>query len=138
MSSATDVDGGPLGRALGEFGTQEEWEYYDSSRGVDAKGVLRYPLMFVLKGSKWSYEVADHVREKVDLFREWLKEEGIVVNGTFVKHYPFTSPSEAAGVLAGSSVSGFRCWERDRKTMNDWGFRARSIPVEFLGRRPVP
>jgi hypothetical protein len=136
-----DVDGGHLACVLGAFRGDEIWEFHDASREVDARAVYRHPLMFVLKGSRLSPYLDESARDKVSVFREWLTTEKIVIRNVFQKHYPFTSPSEAACVLAGASKNGFLVWERQFKTMQEWGFKSRpsvQVPPEFLGRRPVP
>lgn len=84
--------------------------FYIEQSGIKASGFLGDYGFVVLKGSQMrNYEAPslDDTRKKL---RNYLKENGLVVNGYFVSDYKFRSASEAASCVLGAQTSGNMVW----------------------------
>lgn len=64
----------------------------------------------VLKDSSMAIDTTDSLQQTYRELRQKLIDDGIVVNGVFVKPYKFSSPSAAACVLSGRSANGKTEW----------------------------
>ncbi len=90
---------------------KEREKFLLSGRGVVAFG---YPLVndnfVVMAGSKVSKDVTDSFSKGYFDLRQSLIGEGIIVNGSFVKDYTFTSSSAASSVVLGRASNGRKEW----------------------------
>ena len=79
-----------------------------TSRGADAYGYnVENGGFKVLEGSKISPDVTEGFKDmSLNSKREELLKSGIVKDGVFLKDYVFSSPSTAASVIGGGSISG--------------------------------
>lgn len=106
---------------------EDIYNYRMPRKGADARAILSYPRMIVLKGSIVAEEVAKSMPEPYQALRRKLIGSGIIayVNSqlAFTCDYGFDNPSVAACVIAGGSRDGYRSW-RDAagKTLSDIGF----------------
>lgn len=74
----------------------------------------------VLKGSQINDLIAPSLNKNLKHKRKELIDDGIIVNGVFVKDYLFTSPSSAASIIIGSSSSGPLLWiDENGKKLRD-------------------
>lgn len=98
-------------------------EYILSGRGGNATGnPLKNDEFIVYAGSKISKETSEGFQSNYANLRNLLISNGIIVGGTFVKDYTFTSSSAAASVVLGRSANGRKEWTLlDGRTYGKYG-----------------
>lgn len=94
-----------------------------SGRGGNASGYPQDDDNFVvLSGSKIAKDVTEGFSRGYFELREKLINDGVIVNGIFVKNYTFSSSSAAAAVVLGRSANGRKEWTLlDGRTYGKYG-----------------
>ena len=84
------------------------------SGNANGKGFISAGGFTVVENSK----VSDHLANSFESgsksyfdLRKKLEDDGIIVNGVFVKNYEFSAPSAASSVILGRSSNGKTSWE---------------------------
>ncbi len=86
--------------------------YIKSSRGTDAKAILTYDGVQVLKGSVVASDLAPSATETIRNKISKLRDLGIIDSSNqFPKDYTFKSPSMAASVVQGRNANGLTDWK---------------------------
>lgn len=96
---------------------------YCKGSGADAKGFISSGGFTVLKGSCLSTHTVPsmevHAKAQYRL-RCAMEQEGIIVDGKFMRDYEFTSPSAASTVVLGRSSNGTVDWKtKDGTTLKE-------------------
>ena len=89
--------------------------YIDNeSKGVHAEGVLQEDNRLLVRKdssiSEHSNLMNQKRQEKNEIKRQQLIADGVISGRIFTQDYVFTSPSLAASIILGTSVSGNRIW----------------------------
>ncbi len=101
--------------------------FFMRHNGVSAEGTLSENGLIVKEGSEAAMHNKDSlspslIKKKEDFIEDGILEtrEGVLV---FTQDVLFSSPSQAAGIIGGSSLNGKNAWKTvDGKSLNDLGF----------------
>jgi len=98
-----------------------------SYKGINAKGILTENGLLVMEGSEAVLNDLGSLQESLKAKKQKLINKGILIRNNdvlvFTEDTLFTSPSQAAAIIAGYSVNGKICWKtEDNRTLNDLGF----------------
>ncbi|MBR3622337.1 MAG: DUF4357 domain-containing protein [Selenomonadaceae bacterium] len=97
--------------------------FYCTSKDSNASAYISTNGFTVLKGSLVSSSVNSSAkRRKIDLTRNWLENEGIIVDRVFQEDYEFSSSSAAASMVTGRSANGKIEWKTSNgRLLKDYG-----------------
>lgn len=96
-------------------------------KGIQANGVLTENGLLVKQGSEAAIENLSSLQISLKEKKQELIDTGILVQASdvlmFTSDILFSSPSQAAAIIAGYSINGKTSWKtEDNKTLNDLGF----------------
>lgn len=117
------VDDSPQAEEVNRYGC----DLFMSYKGIHARGILTENGLLVKEGSEAIINNLASLQDSLKVKKQELIEEGNLIRNNdalvFTEDTLFTSPSQAAAIIAGYSVNGKITWKtEDNRTLNDLGF----------------